>query len=59
MWKRGFTKGSFNKLCSYIDLSLSDHGFLRVFWTSLSKLSITCIDAINLTLTNLKSIKKI
>ena len=39
MWKRGFTKGSFNKLCSYIDLSLSDHGFLRIFWTSFSKIS--------------------
>ncbi len=38
MWKRGFTKGSFNKICSYLDLSLSDHGFLRIFWTSLSKL---------------------
>ena len=38
MWKRGFTKGSFNKFCSYIDLSLSDHGFLRIFWTSFSRL---------------------
>ena len=38
MWKRGFTKGSFNKVCSYLDLSFSDHGFLRIFWTSLSKL---------------------
>ena len=38
MWKRGFTKGSFNKFCSYLDLSLSDHGFLRIFWTSFSKL---------------------
>ena len=38
MWKRGFTKGSFNKFCSYIDSSLSDHGILRLFWTSLSKL---------------------
>ena len=38
MWKRGLTKGTFNKFCSYLDLSLSDHGFLRIFWTSLSKL---------------------
>ncbi len=39
MWKRGFTKGSFNKLCSYIDLSFSDHGLLRIFWTSFSQIS--------------------
>ncbi len=38
MWKRGFTKGSLNRFFSYLDLSLSDHGLLRVFWTSLSKL---------------------
>ena len=37
MWKRGLTKGRFNKL-SYLDLSLSDHGILRIFWTSLFKL---------------------
>ena len=38
MWKRGITKGVLNKFYSYLDLTLSDHGFLRVFWTSLYEL---------------------
>ena len=34
MWKRGATKGFFNKSMSYIDLMFSDHGILRFFWKS-------------------------
>ena len=37
-WKRGLTEGFFNKFCSYLDLTFSDHGFLRIMWTSLFKL---------------------
>ena len=38
MWQRGKTSGYFNKLFSYLDSSLSDHGFLRVFWSSWEEL---------------------
>ena len=38
MWKRGYTKGLVNKIFSYIDLTFSDHGILRIFWTSLFEL---------------------
>ncbi|MEC8099852.1 MAG: tyrosine protein phosphatase [Pseudomonadota bacterium] len=38
MWKRGLTKGFLNKVFSYLDSSFSDHGFLRILWTSFSKL---------------------
>ena len=38
MWKRGLTKGTFNKFFSHLDLSFSDHGILRVLWTSLANL---------------------
>lgn len=38
MWKRGYTKGTLNKIFSYLDLTFSDHGILRIFWTSLFKL---------------------
>ena len=38
MWKRGYTKGLVNKIFSYLDLTFSDHGILRIFWTSLFKL---------------------
>lgn len=38
MWKRGFTRGVLNKFYSYLDLTFSDHGFLRLFWTSFYRL---------------------
>ena len=38
MWKRGYTKGTLNKIFSYLDLTFSDHGILRIFWTSLFEL---------------------
>ena len=38
MWCRGKTKGVFNKLISYFDSSLSDHGILRVCWGSWGEL---------------------
>ena len=38
MWERGYTKGLVNKIFSYLDLTFSDHGILRIFWTSLFKL---------------------
>lgn len=39
MWKRGNTIGSINKMISYLDSSLSDHGILRIFWNSWGRLS--------------------
>ena len=38
MWQRGKTTGFYNKLLSYLDSSLSDHGILRVFWSSWEEL---------------------
>ncbi|MBF97215.1 MAG: hypothetical protein CFH34_01679 [Alphaproteobacteria bacterium MarineAlpha9_Bin4] len=38
MWQRGLTSGFLNKFLSYLDLTFSDHGILRIFWTSLFKL---------------------
>ncbi len=38
MWKRGLTKGFLNSTLSILDLTFSDHGILRIFWSSMFKL---------------------
>ena len=38
IWKRGKVEGRFNKFISYLDLTFSDHGILRLLWRSWGEL---------------------